>query len=161
MSQSPSSGSEGPTIPSWIYNLKEIATTGPLKWFRQRAVNFVLGAVGAVLVQALDLIDTIQSLVEGGLVAAGEPLVIGITGGGSAVVGAITWLSIQIAGIASLFGPLAPVVVFGIWTVVLVLLARALEAALPAITDALGAIPVVGSLLDSVTTFLINFVGGD
>jgi hypothetical protein len=39
---------------------------------------------------------------------------------------------------------------------------RATAAALPAITDALGAVPVIGSALDGVLTFVIEFVeGGD
>ena len=159
MSQSPSSG-RGPSIPSWIYELREIARLGPVTWFRQRAVNFVLGAVGALLFQAVDVIQLLQSIVEDGVTAAGEPLVVAITAAGSGVVGLVTWFSTPIAGFASLFGPAAPLVVFGSWTAVLVLAWRVGEAALPAITDALGAIPVVGSLLDSVSTFVINFVGG-
>lgn len=159
MSQSPSSGS-GPSLPSWIWNLQDLATTGPVTWFRQRAVNFVLGAIGALLFRAVDLIQLLQSIVEDGVTAAGEPLVVAITAGGSAVVGSISWFSTMVAGFASIFGPAAPLVVFGTWTAVLVLAWRIGEAALPAITDALGAVPVVGSLLDSVSTFVINFVGG-
>lgn len=134
----------------------------PENFIREVLFNSVLAFVANLVFTTTTVIDTAINAVISPFVSVRVSLTDAIESAGEAVIGPVAVLNSTIAttiadalGVASF--PLLVVVV----VLEMALVVRAAQAAAPAVSDALGAIPVVGSLLDGVTTFLIRFVGGD
>jgi hypothetical protein len=135
---------------------------------RRRIVEYVIGAVAALVFQIAGVIDTGYGIVEDAISAAGGSLseALSLFGDGLTLM-AEGWQSFLVS-IAVAFGPAAPLVLLLLWTATFVAIVLAIVAFGPAVTDLLGAIPVAGSALDAVLTFvqewayrLIEFARGD
>lgn len=139
---------------------------GPVRWVNRRIVQFILGAVGAAVFGVVDYIELIWSTVTYAFVSAAAPVTgtaedMGVLNAfGIDLYVLILDLHAIIRDAAGFAGPLSPVLVLGFYAVVLYLTYLVLEAAAPAATDALGAIPVIGSALDAILTFMLRLWGG-
>jgi len=134
----------------------------------RRITEYVIGAVATLVFQFAGVLDTGFEIIERAITAAGSSLFTTATilSTGLTVM-AEGWQSFLVS-IAVAFGPAAPLVLLLLWTATFVALLLAIIAFGPAVTDLLGAIPVAGSVLDAVLTFvqewayrLIEFAGGD
>lgn len=150
------------------------AAGGPVRWVNKRIVQFILGAIGAAVFGVVDYIELIWSTVTYAFVSAAAPLTgtaedMGVLNAfGIDLYVLILDLHAIIRDAAGFAGPLSPVLVLGFYAVVLYLTYLGLRAAVPAATDALGAIPVIGSIFDAILTLLVqytarvtDYVGGD
>lgn len=133
---------------------------GPIKWVNRRIVEYILGAVGAAVFGIIGYIELFWTTITGAFVSAGEPVTAITTRLGVDVFAIVSNIHGAVRGIAAMGGPLAPVLVLGFYAVVFYLTYLAIRAAAPAATDALGAIPVIGSALDAILTFMLRFWGG-
>jgi hypothetical protein len=134
----------------------------------RRITEYVIGAVATLVFEIAGVLDSGVGIIENAISAAGGSLseTLSIFGGGLTVM-AEGWQSFLVS-IAVAFGPAAPLVLLLLWTATFVALLLAIIAFGPAVTDLLGAIPVAGSVLDAVLTWvqewayrLIEFAGGD
>lgn len=165
MSSDPSEW-ENPLLPSWIRDLKPLRSyVGTLTDFARDPANFVRTVISVVLVGGV--IDMGESIIAAFL-AVGEALVsipeaVGnlLGAGGEEISTAILdvgrWYVSGVEGVAASMGPFGIFVQVGAYVGVSVLLIRAIPPLLNAGSDALGAVPVVGSLLDAILTFAIDF----
>lgn len=159
-----SSGGGGPLL-SWG-NIGGIPQT--LKDFLKSPKKFILGILAVWFVNSiLDFVETVMGLVLSawGLVAgipgtiASSLIAAGSVAGQPVlnVIGTTSDLGLNLIGAT---GWLAPIVLALLFVALLEATEEVGWAALPALSDLLGAIPVVGSILDAVLTFLINLAGG-
>lgn len=173
----------GPIIPPWISDLSPLAdyvdtlvdfaeqvedAGGPVPWARQRIVEYILGAVGALIFTAADIIDQMWGIVIDAVDQAGAVVPQSIQSAGAPVTALVADFHGAVQNAAAVAGPASPIIVVGSYAVLLYLMVIGIRAAAPAATDALGAIPVVGSALDAVLTFgiglsdrLAGYLGGD
>jgi hypothetical protein len=121
-------GGGGVSLPSWLGNLKTLATVGPKKFILRRIVEFVLGGIGAIVFGVANRIDQLWGIIQDGLVAGVAPIDSAISGIMPAITGVGLTLNQLLYNVASYAGPFAPVVVLGLWTVIMYLLFRALIA---------------------------------
>jgi len=131
---------------------------GPIKWVNRRIVEYILGAVGAAVFGVIGYIELFWTTITGAFVSAGEPVTAITTRLGVDVFAIVSSIHETVRGIAAMGGPLAPVLVLGFYAVVFYVTYLGIRAAVPAATDALGAIPVIGSLFDAVLTLYVQFV---
>lgn len=154
-------------LPNWIFwfEVEQLANQvrdagGPVRWVNRRIVQFLLGAIGAAVFGVVDYIELVWSTVTYAFVSAGQPIS-GITSRlGVDVYVLILNVHEIIRTAAGFAGPLSPVVVLGTYAVVFYLTYLVIRAAAPAATDALGSIPVIGSVLDAALTFMLRLWGG-
>jgi len=152
-------------LPDWIFDVNSSVlvafSQAPARFIRKRVLSFIVGVVAA-LVNATGAIGRVAlGSVGTGFRDAADPL-------GDAVGGVIfpivdTWigLNVGVANIATnVFGPAAPLVVIGFIVVQVALVLRAIPPLLVASSDLLGAVPVLGSVLDALATFAIEYIGG-
>jgi|GEM_PF-2699759 len=173
----------GPIIPEWISDLKPLSdyvselanfagqvedAGGPIPWARRRIVEYILGAVGALIFTTADIIDQMWGIVIDAIDQAGEAVPQSISSAGAPVTALVADFHGAVGDAAAVAGPASPIIVVGTYAVVLYLAYLGLRAAAPAATDALGAVPVVGSALDAILSFGINassrlsgYLGGD
>jgi len=152
-------------MPGWLSSNIDGQTfkdfiTSPIKWVNRRIVEYILGAVGAAVFGIIGYIELFWTTITGAFVSAGEPVTAITTRLGVDVFAIVSNIHGAVRGIAAMGGPLAPVLVLGFYAVVFYLTYLAIRAAAPAVTDALGAVPVIGSLLDAVLTFMLRLWGG-
>jgi hypothetical protein len=134
----------------------------------RRITEYVIGAVATLVFQIAGVLDTGFAIIEEAVSAAGSSLFTTATMLSTGLtVMAEGWQSFLVS-IAVAFGPAAPLVLLVLWTATFVALLLAIIAFGPAVSDLLGAIPVAGSVLDAVLTWvqewayrLIEFAGGD
>ncbi|WP_338740381.1 hypothetical protein [Haloplanus salilacus] len=141
---------------------------GPVRWVRQRIVEYVLGAVAALIFGVADVIDQMWGIVIMAIDQAGAAVPQSVQSAGTGLVVVIGDFHTAVVGVATVAGPASPIIVVGIYAVTLSLVFIALRAAAPALTDLLGSVPVIGSVLDALLTFAIQlsdrvvaFLGGD
>lgn len=153
-------------LPKWAKNLRE--HSGFLVNFAQDPKGVILGVLALWLVNSvLDFVAQVM-----GLVLSAWALVAGIPGtvapsltaagsvAGQPVLGVIGTASNLGLGLISGMGWMAPIVLALLFVALLEVTEEVGWALLPAFSNLLGAIPVVGSLLDAVLTFIINLAGG-
>lgn len=136
-------------------------STAPARFIRKRVLSFIVGVVAA-LADATGMIGrTAFESVGGAFRAAAEPLA-GAVGG---IIFPIidTWISLNV-GVADIatdvLGPAAPIAVIAFVVFQVALVLRAIPPLLVAASDLLGAVPVIGSVLDALATFAIEYIGG-
>lgn len=157
---------ENPLLPEWVRDLKPLKSyVGTLTEFARDPVNFVRTVISVVLVGGA--IDMGQALIDA-LLAVGEAFValpelsFGLLGSAGATIGnsvllAANWYVGLIEATAASLGPFGIFLQIGAYALSIVLLIQAIPPLLNALSDLLGAIPVVGSVLDAVLTFAIGF----
>jgi len=162
-------------LPDWIFwsGIEKLANQvrdadGPVNWVRQRIVEYVLGAVGALIFTTADVIDQMWGIVIDAVDQAGAVVPQSVQSAGAPVTALVVDFHGAVRSAAAVAGPASPIIVVGSYAVVLYLTYIAARAAAPALTDALGAIPVIGSALDAILTWgigvsdrLAAYVGGD
>lgn len=141
---------------------------GPIPWARQRIVEYILGAVGALIFTTADIVDQMWGIVIDAIDQAGAVVPESIRSAGRPVTLLVADFHGAVRDASAVAGPASPIIVVGAYAVVLYLSYIGLRAAAPAATDALGAIPVVGSAVDALLTFAIGlsdrlagYLGGD
>ncbi|WP_257627827.1 hypothetical protein [Haloplanus salinarum] len=155
------------TLPDWISDLAPYADTliafgsAPALFIRKRVVSFIVGVV-ASLASATGAVgrDSLTSVADAIRKAADSfgGAIGGIVG---PVVGGWVDLNLMIARASTdLLGPAAPFVIVGVIVLQVALVIRAIPPALVAASDALGAVPVIGSILDAAASFAIEYIGG-
>jgi hypothetical protein len=154
-------------IPDWVYwsEVEDLANQvedagGPVKWVNRRIVEYILGAIGAAVFGVINYIELFWTTITGAFVDAGQPVTAITTRLGVDVFAIVSGVHETVRGVAALGGPIAPVLVLGFYAVVFYLTYLVIRAAAPAATDALGSIPVIGSALDAVLTFMLRLWGG-
>jgi len=157
---------ENPLIPSWIRDLRPLRDhVGTLADFARNPVKFVRTIISVVIVGGL--INMGEAIIDA-LLAVGEAFaaipdlsfgLIGSAGGavGDGILQAATWYVGLIEAAAASLGPFGIFLQIGAYALSIVLIIQAIPPALNALSDALGAVPVIGSLLDAVLTFAIGF----
>lgn len=162
-------------LPDWIFwgGIARLAgqirsAGGPVRWVRQRIVDYILGAVAALIFSVAGVIDQMWGIVILALEQAGGVVPPSIQMAGAPVTNAIEMFHGAIRDVATVAGPASPIIVVGIYALVFYLGFIALRAASPALSDLLGSIPVVGSLGDAALTFAVEagnrvygYLGGD
>lgn len=155
------------TLPDEVTELLRYADTlitfakAPARFIRKRVLSFIVGVV-ASLASATGSIgrEALGSLATA-LEAAAAPLGGAVGGILFPIVDGWIGLNVGVANIATdVLGPAAPIAVIGFIVVQVALVLRAIPPALVAASDALGAVPVVGSILDALATFAIEYIGG-
>lgn len=133
------------------------AAGGPIRWVNKRIVQFLLGMIGAAVFGIVDYIELVWTTVTGAFVSAGAPVAPIITRAGTNVY--VLFLDVHsiIRSAMGFAGPFAPILVLGLYAVVFYTVFLALRSAAPAVSDLLGSIPIIGSVLDSLLTFGIEF----
>jgi hypothetical protein len=124
-------------------------------------LSFIVGVVAA-LANATGAIgrDVLES-VGVAFRAAGEPFDSAVGGIIFPIVDTWVGLNVGVADIATdVLGPAAPIVVIGFIVVQVALVLRAIPPALVALSDLLGTVPVLGSVLDTLATFAIEYIIG-
>ena len=177
----PNSGSGSPFIPDWVYDLRGLTdyvgfltdlASDPVGTLRN-TVRTILSVilVGGILDMGREIVDALLALGEAFLVI---PTTIGSVLGGaggvlsSAFLSVGTWYIDSVGSIAASMVPFGIFVQIGAYVLTAVLLIRAIPPVLNGLSDLLGAVPVIGSILDAILTFAIGFgsslsglVGGD
>lgn len=103
-------GDTGPVVPTWIWNLEDLAKTGPVTWFRKRFVEFILAFVFGAAAEISGALGAMWSwlstaVADGAAEVFGGPVF--IAGG---VVELALGLVSFIRGVVLAFGPAAPFV---------------------------------------------------
>lgn len=157
-------------IPEELLDLKPLAdyvgiltnfASSPYRFIRKRVATFVVSAVAAFAVNLGAVIrDAFGVLVE-----AFEKAAAGFeTVESSAIDPAVGfWLGLNRAfaqGASDVLGPAAPLAIGLVVVLQAALILRAIPPALVAASDLLGAVPVIGSVLDAAATFAIEYIGG-
>ena len=110
-------GDSGAVVPTWIYNLKAIATEGPVDWFEKRFVEFVLAFILGAFARVAGLIESawlwLANNVGGGTVEVWD----GAAYMGTQILEFILFLLGAVETATSWAGPLAPLV----WTILVAL----------------------------------------
>jgi hypothetical protein len=158
-------------MPKWLrrnYENLNGFVQNPTRWARQRIVDYILGAIGALIFGIADIIDQMWGIVIDAIDQAGEAVPQSISSAGAPVSALVADFHGAVGDAAAVAGPASPIIVVGSYAVVLYLSFIVLRAAAPAATDALGAIPIVGSALDAILTWgigassrLSSYLGGD
>lgn len=142
----------------------------PAGFIKQVLVNVVLAGVAAFTFSTVDLIARAFDAAIVPFGASGEILVGSTSTAATIIVTTIQTLTTDVAGVvAGQLGIGAFPVTVGLYTLYAALVIRSLPpliaGILTAASDGLGAVPVVGSLLDAGATFVQEFVqryiGGD
>ena len=142
----------------------------PAGFIKQVLVNVVLAGVAAFTFSTVDLIARGFDAAIAPFGAAGDVVVGSVSTASTIIVTTIQTLTSDIAAaVAAELGIAAFPVTVGLYTLYAALVIRSipplLNAALTAASDGLGAVPVVGSLLDAGATFVQKFtstyLGGD
>jgi len=157
-------------LPDWVSNLRPLADSA--SWLARLAKNPVgtLRGVVRTIISVIivgGVIDMGNAFIDA-LLAVGEALVaiptisfglVGDAGGafGNSVLLAVNWYAGVIEATAVSLGPLGIFFQVGAYALSVVLLIQAIPPALNALSDALGAVPIVGSILDAVLTFVIGY----
>jgi hypothetical protein len=124
-------------------------------------LSFIVGVVAALANATGSIGRDALGSVATAFEAAAEPL----GGAVDAIVFPIIdlWIgfNVGIADIATdVLGPAAPIPVIAAIVFQVALVLRAIPPALVAASDLLGAVPVLGSVLDALATFAIEYIGG-
>lgn len=177
----PNSGSGSPYIPDWIYELRGLTdyvgyltslASDPVGTLR-KTVRTILSVilVGGILDMGREIVDALLALGEAFLVIPSA--IVSLLGGAggvisNAVLSTATWYIDTVEAVAASMGPFGIFLQVGVYVITAVLLIRAIPPLLNALSDLLGAVPVIGSVLDAILTFAIGFgsslveiVGGD
>lgn len=169
MPSSDSDPTDGFWIPGWVSDLRPLRNnvefltnlaSDPVSTLRGtvKAIISVV-VVGGLLDMARELIDALLALVDSvvSLPVLAASL-IGDAGGaiGSSILAVGDWYVAVVADLAAAMGPFGIFVQVAAYVGTAVVLIQLLPPALNALSDLLGAIPVVGSILDSVLTFAIG-----
>lgn len=152
----------------WVNDLK--GHTGTLANFAKDPETFIrriiaTGIVGGIIAMTTEVLDAILALIDA-VIAIPVLIASLFLDAGDSIGAPLLALAFDVQqGIhetALAFGPAAIIVETALYVVLAVVAWRAVPPALSALSDALGAIPIVGSLIDAVLTFLIGFTfGGD
>lgn len=170
-----------PFLPGWVYDLRGLTEyVGYLTNLASNPVGTLRNTVRTILsvIVVGGILDMGESVVSA-LLALGQAVIalpeagFALVSGAGAAVGdtllaAGAWYIDSIDAVAAGMGPFGIFLQVGAYGLTVVLVIRAIPPALNALSDALGAVPVIGSLLDAVLTFAIGFgsslselVGGD
>jgi len=177
----PNSGSGSPWVPDWVYDLRGLTDyVGYLTDLASDPVGTLRGTVrtilsvvvvGGILDMGREIVDALLAVGEAFLLipSAAVSLLSGAGGAiSSTVLSAGTWYIDSVGAVAASMGPFGIFVQVGVYVLTAVLLIQAIPPLLNALSDLLGAVPVIGSVLDAILTFAIGFgsalsglVGGD
>ncbi len=175
------SGSDRFWLPNWIYDLKPLAdSAGYLARLAASPVSTLRGTVrtiisviivGGLLDMSRELINAVLAVVDAVLqIPVLATSLVGDAGGaiGSSVIGVGNWYVALVGDLAASMGPFGIFLQVAVYIGTVVVIIRLLPPALNALSDLLGAIPVIGSILDSVLTFAVGagqslsgLLGGD
>lgn len=153
-------------LPDVLFNLGPDAKAllrDPTNFIREVLFGTVLAFIANFVFATTSIIDQAATAVVNPLVAVRVDLTGAVRSTGRAVYETLTAVNTTVAaGVADQLGVAAFPVLVVLGVLELALVYRAAVAALPALTDAAGAVPVVGSVLDGLATFVIEFAeGGD
>lgn len=133
----------------------------PENFIREVVLNIFLAFVANIVFTTTGLIDRGINAVIAPFTAARVSLTDAIDSAGQALIVPITDLNDWLAtGLADGLGFGAFPILVTIYVLEVALAIRVGRAAIPALSDAAGAIPVVGSLVDGAITFFYRFLGG-
>jgi len=174
-------GSDGPSLPGWIFDLRPL--TGSVNYLTRLAsspVSTLRGTVktiisviivGGLLDMSRELINAVLTVVDAVLqIPVLATSLVGDAGGaiGSSVINVGNWYVGLVGDLAASMGPFGIFLQVAVYIGTVVVIIRLLPPALNALSDLLGAIPVIGSILDSVLTFAVGagqslsgLLGGD
>lgn len=162
-------------LPGWISDLRPLAdsvgfltdlASNPVRTLRTVVLTIVSTfIVGGVLDIGRSVVDAVLAVGEAIVAipaAAGNLL----GGAGTAVAvpifEAVGWFRAEVDAAAASLGPWGVFLQVGVYALLFAIAMRALPALLVAASDLLGAVPVVGSVLDALVTFVVEFgTGGD
>jgi hypothetical protein len=172
------SASDGGTSRDWIARIvRSVVTMGfvvqlfpkPIREFfrdpegkvREWVLNIVLAFVANIVFTTTELIDASINAIIAPFTSARVSLTDAIDSAGQALITPITELNDWIAtGLADALGFGAFPFLVTVYVLEIALVIRVGRAAIPALSDTAGAIPVVGSLVDGLITFFYRFLGG-
>ena len=117
-------------IPDWVKDLKEIATTGPVTWFRQQFVEFTLAFIFGVVARISGAIESAWLFVVDNIGTGATEFFGGFAFIGNAAGDTGLWFLSQIETAVSLAGPLAPLVWIILVAIVVIGTYRAMKALL-------------------------------
>jgi len=170
-----------PFLPNWVYDLRGLTDyVGYLTDLAKNPVGTLRNTVRTILsvIVVGGVLDMGRSIIDA-LLAVGEALllipqsVVNLLGGaGSAVSSTIlsagTWYIDSVGAVAASMGPFGIILQVTVYVMTAVLLIQAIPPLLNALSDLLGAVPVLGSVLDAILTFAVGLgsalsglVGGD
>ncbi|MFC7026363.1 hypothetical protein ACFQJ5_16650 [Halomicroarcula sp. GCM10025324] len=160
------SGNSGSLIPGSSGSL--IPGPSPEAWVKRRITEYVIGAVAGFVGVVVGVIDGGFGIIEGGIGSAGDSLLDTLDlAVNSTEVGVQFWNGLLV-DLATVFGPASAIVLVLLWALTFAVVVLLLVAFGPALSDALGAVPVIGSLADAIVTWLqewlyrlIEFARGD
>jgi hypothetical protein len=133
----------------------------PENFIREVVLNIAIAFVANVVFTTTDLIDRGINAVIAPFTTVRVSLTDALDSAGEAVIGPITGLNDWIAtGLADALGFGGFPILVTLYVLEIALFIRVGRAAIPALTDAAGAVPVVGSLIDGAATFFIRLLGG-
>lgn len=141
----------------------------PRNFIRETVFNFILAGVANLVFTTTDLINQGLNAVIAPFTTVRVNLTKAIWNGetneidsaGEALIVPITDLNDWLAtGLADALGFGAFPVLVTIYVLEIAIVIRGARAAIPALSDTAGAIPVVGSLVDGLITFFYRFLGG-
>lgn len=149
-------------MPKWLRNNLSVLQKflkDPVNWVYKRIVEFILGVVGTIVFGIAGRIENSFSIIIEALELAGEPIVAQLNTSFAVLNILVSLYSNALVDVANLAGPAGPVLLLALWALTFAGLFVLGRAAVPALTDLLGAIPIVGSALDTLTTFLAQVIG--
>ncbi|MBP1985944.1 hypothetical protein [Halolamina salifodinae] len=124
-----------------------------LSWFLEELFGFVT-AVVALALQAVGQAASVPTMLVGYVISLGDAIGGGLFGLGSG-------LASPVIGLIDAMGWTAPLMAALVFLIVIESAEEVVPALIPALTDLLGAVPVIGSLLDAALTFVWGLLGGD
>ncbi|WP_049934660.1 hypothetical protein [Haloplanus natans] len=133
----------------------------PARFIRKRVLSFIVGVVAALVSATGSIGRGAFEAVADAFRAASEPFMGAVGGVIFPIIDTWVGLNVGVANVATgVLGPAAPIAVVAFIVFQLALVIRAIPPLLVAASDLLGAVPVIGSILDALATFAIEYIGG-
>lgn len=156
---------ENRILPDWVYEVDASVliafSENPARFIRKRVVSFIVGVVASLTTATGSIGREVLGSVSDAVRDAGDA----VGGAVGSVVFPIVdaWIGFNVGFgnvAADVLGPAAPIAVVGLVIVQVALVLRAIPPALVALSDFLSAVPVLGSVLNALATFAIEYIGG-
>ena len=158
------SDDDGGALPWWITevdgSLLVSFTSSPARFIRKRVLSFLVGAVASITATFGNTGRDVFARIADALDLAGDSVTSSLDGAGESLVDGVIGINVSVArGASDILGPFAPIAIIAFVVLEVALVLRAIPPLLVALSDVLGAVPVLGSVFDAAASFVIEYSG--